>query len=589
MPSDRTLTQSRHTRFAFIGNYLKNYKCYIIIGSVVVVAANALALFSPYIIKKIFELLERGAGPEELLPQVLFLLGIAVGSGILSFVTRRTFLWMGRRIEYAIKQDLLTHVIHLSSSFFRKTHTGDIMSRMTSDIETVRTMLGQGILHAAETLVIFLIAIPMMIYLSPKLTCFSLAPVILFPILINRLGNAIHSRYLPIQKQYAKLTSIVQENLAGLRVVRAYCQEDSQIKQFEMQSRKYITLNMKLARLYGVFFPLTLFMASCLTLSAFYFGGLEVIRGTIPLGTLVAFFVYLGLLFWPIFALGGLISMYQRGTVSLDRINEFFSVQPEAPLGLGYKPSASVKGHIEFRNTHFSYQESAVLENINLTIEPGRHVGIIGRTGAGKTTLVSLLPRLFPIDDGQIFIDGVDINQWDPGELRGHISFVTQEAFLFSGTISDNIKIGRNESGTEAAIRAADKANLTEDVQSFEEGFETLVGERGVLLSGGQKQRTSIARAINHNPTILILDDITSAVDTETEANILSRISEFTKERTTITISQRIATVRNADIILFMDKGRITEQGTHDHLVELNGQYAKMHRLQQMSEELDKS
>ncbi len=589
MVSDSSSIQSRLSRFSVVSKYLKSFRYHIVGGTIAVIIANALVLVAPYIIKGIFELLERGAPSGELIPQITPLIAIAIGSGVLGFAAKRLFLSMGRRVEYGLRHDLMAHVVSLSPSFYRKTHTGDIMSRMTSDIDTIRTMLGEGTLHAAETVVTILIALPMMIYLSPKLTLLGLGPVVILPLLINKLGNAIHTNYIPIQRQNAEMTSAVQENLAGSRVVRAYRQEESQIAEFTARSLKYVKLNMNLARLLGAFFPLTMFVASCLSLSVFYFGGIEVIRGTIPLGTLVAFFVYLGILFWPMYALGGLISIYQRGTVSLDRINDILSVQPEAVPGLGQRSSRRANGRIEFKDTRFGYNDNLVLDGINLTIESGQHVGIVGRTGAGKTTLVSLLPRLFPVDNGQVFIDGIDINKWEPGELRHQIGFAAQEAFLFSDTIEGNIRLGSSESDRDSVIRAADMTTLTDDIRALEFGFETVVGERGIMLSGGQKQRTSIARAVIHDPAILILDDITSAVDAETEAKILSRLKACMTGRTTISISQRISTVRYADLVVCMERGRIVEQGTHRHLIEINGYYAKMRRLQRLSEELDRS
>ena len=589
MASDNSAVHSFSSRFAVVGKYLKDFRSYIILGTVAVGISNVLILITPYIIKSIFELLERGATSSELLPRVLLLLGLSLISGGIGFATKRTFLWMGRRIEYGLRNDLLGHLIFLSPSFYRKNHTGDIMARMTSDIDMVRTMLGQGVLHAAETVLTILVAIPMMIHLSPLLTLYSLGPVVVLPVIINRLGNAIHNNFIPVQQQNAKITSHVQENLSGLRVVRAYRQEKAQVESFTDISREFVRLNMKLARLYGAFFPLTMFVASCLSLSAFYFGGMEVIGDKIPLGTLVAFFVYLGILFWPMFALGGLISMYQRGTVSLDRLNEFLSTEPDVKFSLEKETAKPFKGRIEFKNINFSYNDQQVLKEINLTIEAGQQVGIIGRTGSGKTTLVSLLPRLFPVDNGCIFIDGVDLNKWDPADLRRQISYATQEAFLFSDTIAENIQMGYPGKDMDAIECVSGITHLTEDIRSFESGFDTMVGERGVMLSGGQKQRVSIARALIRNPGILILDDVTSAVDTETEAKIFSRLKDVMVGRTTLIISQRISTIRNMDKIIFMEKGRIVEQGTHEDLIKKNGLYARMNRLQQLTEELDRA
>ncbi|MEZ5357742.1 MAG: ABC transporter ATP-binding protein [Candidatus Zixiibacteriota bacterium] len=590
MASDRPANQSRLTRFAIVGAYLRINILRIVGGCLAVLCSIGLALVAPYIIKSIFELLEQGEPLERLVPRVLLLLAISAISGAMAFVSRKTFLALGRDVEFSLRRDLMAHLTRLPILFYRQTRTGEIMARLNSDVEAVRRMIGNGMLHAAETILTFLIALPMMIYLSPKLTLYSLAPAIVLPILTNRLGNAIHARYIPIQRKYAEMTTAVQENLAGTRIVRAYRQEGAQVDGFTKLSNEYISLNLRLARLLGIFFPLTMFTASLLMLSTFYFGGLEVIRGDIPLGTLVAFFVYLGLLFWPLFAMGGLISMYERGTVSLDRLKELFAEQQEAAPGEMTSMPRSIKGHIEFKDLCFGYNaQHAVLENISFTAEPGQVVGITGPTGSGKTTMVSLLPKLFPCESGQIFVDGIDINSWDSDTLRRNIAYATQEAFLFSDTIASNIDLGRPD-GTEADIKhAATIAALIDDAGNSDIKLDEIVGERGVMLSGGQKQRTSLARAINRSAPILILDDVTSAVDSETEARILDAIRKNITAGTTFIISQRVSTLNNADVILYLEKGRIIESGTFDDLIKRDGPFAAMYRMQKLSEELDVS
>ena len=587
MTADQTTAQPSRTRFSSIIGYLKHYWRYLVGGALAVILANTLVLIEPLLIKKVFDLLEARATSSQILPWILLMFGISVVAGVIGFFTRRTIIWMSHRIEYDLRRDLWSHLLQLSAPFFRATRTGDIMARMTNDLEAVRSMVGPGILHAAETLVTFFVAIPMMLYLSPRLTLYSLAPVVLLPIAVNRLGNMIHHRYAEIQRQYSELTSTVQENVKGARVVRAYRMEQSQQDRFTAMSAKYVNLNLKLARLYGVLFPLTMFVASCLSLSAFYFGGLEVMHGTIPLGTLVAFFVYLGILFWPMFALGGLISLYQRGTASLDRINEFLFASPEIIAGTGIAVEKKIQGHIEFRNLRFRYDKEYALNDINLIIEPGSRVGIVGRTGAGKTTLMSLLARLLPVAAGQIFIDGKDINEWDPKTVREQIGYATQEAFLFSDSIRANVQMGAADIEATDVSRAVDIAGLTPDISHFETGLDTVVGERGVLLSGGQRQRTAIARAIVRNPAILILDDVTSAVDTATEARIRANIRDSMTACTSLIVSHRLAAIRDADVIVFMEQGHILEQGRHEELMALGGAYAALFRSQLLAEELE--
>ena len=577
------------SRFSTIIRYLKCYRWLFAGGVVAVTLASALILVEPYLIKVIFDLLEANASSQEVLPWILLMFGLAFGAGIISFVTRRTIIWMSHRIEYDLRRDLWSHLLELASPFFRKTPTGDIMARMTNDLEAVRMMVGPGILHATEAVVTLLIAIPMMIYLSPLLTLYSLAPALLFPPVISKLGNMIHLRYADIQRQYSDLTSTVQENLRASRVVRAYRQEEAQIDRFNSLSAEYVQLNLNLARLYGVFFPLSMFIASCLSLCAFYFGGLEVMHGQIPLGTLVAFFVYLGILFWPMFAIGGLISMYQRGTASLDRINDFLLNASHDNAGVVPAIRKSIRGQIEFRNLCFGYNGDTVLDNLSLKIESGQSIGIVGRTGSGKSTLVSLLTRLYPVADGQIFIDDIDINAWDLRDLRRQIGFATQEVFLFSDSIRANIQMGAPDVDADDVLRAVDIAGLAPDISVFESGLDTIVGERGILLSGGQQQRTSIARAIVRDPAILILDDVTSAVDTETEAGIRGKLEQLRSGRTTIIVSNRLSAVRYADRIIFLERGRLKEVGSHDELMAANGEYAALFRSQLLSEELAKS
>jgi ATP-binding cassette subfamily B protein len=518
----------------------------------------------------------------------LLSIGLAILAGLFRFFVRRTIIWASRRIEYNLRGELFAHLLKLSPSFYHQARTGDIMARATNDLEAVRMMIGPGIMHISNTFVTLVVAISFMLYLSPKLTLYALAPMIVFPLVVNRLGNLVHKRFVKIQQHFSDLTATAQENIAGIRVVKAYRQEQAEIKNFAGMSNKYVDLNMDMARLYGVFFPLIMFLASGLNLAVLYYGGLDVMNGSIPFGTLVAFFAYLSMLVWPMFALGWVVSLYQRGTASLDRINRILFTKPEIKNHDGKLYTGEMKGKIEFKNLRFKYNGNYVLDGINLTIEPGQTVGLVGMTGSGKTTLVSLLSRLYPVKRGQVFIDGTDINDWELKALRRRIGFATQEPFLFSDTVAENIRFGYGEAEMDLVTAASETAALSKDIETFPDGYDTMIGERGITLSGGQKQRTAIARAILIEPAILILDDATSSVDTETEDEINERIKSVLKQRTAIIISHRISAVKEADVILYLQDGRIVEQGSHDQLLKLGGNYAELYRSQLLAMELEK-
>ncbi|MFQ6007987.1 MAG: ABC transporter ATP-binding protein [Candidatus Zixiibacteriota bacterium] len=584
-----TLHISKPTsRFSTVTKHLKKYKRYLAFGAVAVILTNVLMLSIPYVTKLIFDLLEQNGSSRQILRYVLLSIGLAVLSGIFRFLMRRTIIWASRRIEYDLRGELFAHLLRLSPSFYHETRTGDIMAKATNDLEAVRMMIGPGIMQITNTIVTLIIAVSFMVYLSPKLALYALAPMIVFPVAVNRLGNVVHKRFIKIQEHFSTLTATTQENIAGIRVVKAYRQEQAEIENFHGVSRKYLTLNMDLARLYGLFFPLIMFLASALNLTVLYFGGLDVMNRRIPFGTLVAFFAYLSMLFWPVFALGWVISLYQRGTASLDRINRILFTEPEVKNSDKPLYAGPMRGKVEFKSLRFKYNDRYVLDGITFTIESGQTVGLVGKTGSGKTTLVSLIPRLYPVGRGQIFIDGVDVNDWELGELRSQIGFATQEPFLFSETVAENIRFGRADIDMETVKSVSQTATLTKDIETFPNGFNTMVGERGITLSGGQKQRTAIARALLVDPAILILDDATSSVDTETEDKINERIKEVLQDRTAIIISHRISSVKEADIILYLHEGRIVERGSHDELLKLDARYAELYRSQLLAMELEK-
>ncbi len=448
-------------------------------------------------------------------------------------------------------------------------------------------MIGPGIMQIANTIVTIVVALSFMIFMSPKLTLYAVAPMIVVPLLVNRLGNLVHKKYTKVQEHFSTLTAVAQENLAGIRVVKAYRQESQEIRNFAHISNEYVRLNLDLARLYGAMFPLLIFVASLLNLAVLYFGGLDVLKGNIPLGTMVAFFGYLTMLFWPLMAGGYVISLYQQGTASLDRINRILHTQPKVRNERDGLHKARMKGKVEFRKLTFGYNGRSILNGITLTVEPGQTIGIVGSVGSGKTTLVSLLPRMYPINRGEIFIDDVDINDWELGTLRSQIGFATQEPFLFSDSLANNIRFGREDATLVEVEAAAEVAALSKDVSQFPMHYETVVGERGITLSGGQKQRTAIARSLLIDPAIVVLDDATSAVDTETEDEINERMKEAVAERTTFIISHRISSVKEADLIIYLENGQIVEQGNHEALLRLDGNYAELYRAQLLAMEIE--
>ncbi|MBD3332730.1 ATP-binding cassette domain-containing protein [candidate division GN15 bacterium] len=575
-------------RFRQILGYFRQYKRYLILGALAIICTNSLVMTIPYITKIVFDLLEKGAAPSEIRDWVLLGIGAAVLAGVFRFSMRRTIIWMSRWIEYNLRGDLFAHLLKLSPSFYQNSRTGDLMARSTNDLEAVRMMIGPGIMYIGNTLVSMAVAVTLMITLSPKLTLYAIGPMVIFPIAVNRLGNAIHQRFQRIQEHFSELTATAQENLSGIRVVRAYRQEDHEIEHFDKMSQKYVELNMDYARIQAFFIPFLFFLAATLNVVVLYFGGKQVIDGVIPLGTMVAFLAYLNMLFWPMFALGWVVSLYQRGTASLDRINRVLDTKPDVENGGQSTYRQKMQGRVEFRNLSFSYGDAPVLTDISFVIEPGETVGIVGPTGSGKTTLVSLLARLYPVEPGQIFIDERDINDWDIPSLRRQIGFAPQEPFLFSDTVGANIAYGRNDAAKDIVLQAANTADLAKDVDHFPDQFDTMVGERGITLSGGQKQRAAIARAILIEPGLIIFDDATSSVDTETEREINARIKSVLSKRTAIVISHRVASVKDADQIIYLQAGKIAERGTHEELMSRDGAYASLYRSQLLEEELER-
>src|SRR5246127_5529253 len=590
--------------------YVKRYRWAYAFGSACVLLHNGIWVLFPLVIGKASDDLNKGITRHKLLVYAGLLLAIAIFKGIFQFLTRWVVIGVSRDIEFDLRNDLFEKLEGLSYSYYQRHRTGDIMARATNDLNAVRMLLGPAIMYSANTLVYTAGALAFMVTINPRLTLLTFLPLPAVSVIIQTFGRKIHERFERIQAMFSEISARAQENFSGARLIRAYVQEEAEIKAFERENKEYIRRSLKLVRLMGMLWPTLELMLGCAVVLVLWLGGREVLTGQITLtrvtnlvgtypgitttlkidgsmsvGQFVSFSTYMMQLTWPIIALGWVINIFQRGTASLIRINEIMQEQPEiedAP----HAQAREIKGEIEFRNLTFSYDGKPVLRDVNLRVPAGSSLAIVGPTGSGKTTLVNLIPRVYDADEGMVMIDGRPIREYSLESLRRSIGFVPQETFLFSDRIRENIALGVDSASNSDIHDAADAANIAVDIEGFPEGYETLVGERGITLSGGQKQRTAIARALIRNPRILILDDALSSVDTHTEDKILNHLREIMRGRTTIFISHRVSTVRNADRIAVLHSGRIVELGTHDELIARNGYYTDLYNKQLLEEEL---
>jgi ATP-binding cassette, subfamily B, multidrug efflux pump len=565
--------------------YVKRYRWGYVVGVVCIFLTNGIQVLGPKVLGLASDALLKGITRHKLLFYAGLLLAIAITKGIFQFLTRWIMIGISRDIEFDLRNDLFARLEGLSYSYYQRNRTGDIMARATNDLSAVRNLLGPAIMYTANTIVLMAGALGFMISISPRLTLYTFLPLPVASILIQYFGRRIHERFERIQAMFSDISARAQENFSGARLIRAYVQEDAEIRAFERDNKEYIHRSLKLVRLMGMLWPTLELMLGCAVVLVLWLGGREVLSGRITVGQFISFNAYMLQLTWPIIALGYVINLFQRGTASLGRLNEIMHEEPE----IHDVPAAKdreIVGEIEFRRLNFSYDGKKVLQDVNLHIPSGSSLAIVGPTGSGKTTLVDLIPRIYDAEPGTVLIDGRPIREYSLESLRRHIGFVPQETFLFSERIRENIALGV-ESASDAEIHnAADAANIAIDIEGFPEGYETLVGERGITLSGGQKQRTAIARALIRNPRILILDDALSSVDTHTEDKILNHLRDVMKGRTTIFISHRVSTVRNADRIAVLHGGRIVELGTHEELLALNGYYSDLYNKQLLEEEL---
>lgn len=566
--------------------YLRQNKLRLALGFVSIVLTNALLVAAPLVIKYAIDELSVAVTRERLAYYAGLLVGITLLEGCFRFAMRWLLIGVSRTIEYDLRNDLFRHLATLPLSFYQKNKTGDLMSRATNDLGNVRMLVGPGIMYTANTALTAVFAIILMLRIDWRLTLIASIPLPLVSYSVRHFGKKIHDLTEESQAKLADLSARVQESMSGIRVVKAFVQEDHEIEEFRRSNLSLIDKNRQLIRVTSIFYPTMQFMIGLAVVIVLWLGGRRVVEGAITIGDFVAFTVYLGLLTWPMIALGWVVNLLERGRASMERLNYIFDTAPEICDSAGVVRDFVVQGAIEFRNLSFSYNGHATLSDISLSIPQGKTVAIVGATGAGKSTLVQLIPRLYNPPPNSLFVDGVPIERIPLETLRGSIGYIPQDTFLFGETIRENIAFGVDTASDEEIRRAARISNLEDDIQEFSQGFDTVVGERGITLSGGQKQRTAISRAVARNPKILILDDALSSVDTYTEERILHELKDVMRDRTSILISHRVSTVKEADEIVVLSHGRIVERGTHGGLLALDGYYAELHRRQLLEEEL---
>jgi ATP-binding cassette, subfamily B, multidrug efflux pump len=641
----------------------KKYRVRLTLGVVCVTLSNLAATVSPLVLKQAIDSLSTLISEERLLFFGALIVLFAVLEGVFLFLMRRIMIGASRLMEYDLRNDLFAHLLGLSRRYYQNHRTGDIMSRATNDLNAVRMMLGPGIMYSVNTVIRLAIVLFLMLRINVALTLFALISIPAVAFAVKYFGTVIHQRFEKIQETFSEISARVQENLSGVRVIRAFTQEESEIGEFKRLNHEYIQKNLQLIRVWGLFYPVLGFLLGLGGVFVLWYGGREVIGGRMTLGEFVAFNAYLGMLTWPMIALGWVINIVERGSASAGRMNQIFDTRPEifdesvrvnlgqsiprmeepAPkkipsmggvaqsAGVGPSPTPlptprpdgprpsregislpfpfsphtalpggvaaskeagflpPIKGEIDIRNLSFAYSGQPVLKNINLRIPLGATYAIVGETGSGKSTLVSLLARVHDITDGEIFIDSVSLQNYSLHALRSSLGYVPQETFLFSETVGENIAFGVDQASPSDVQEAARLAHILPDVEEFPKQFKTMIGERGITLSGGQQQRTAIARALIRNPRILVLDDALSSVDTATEERILSHLKVVMLDRTSILISHRVSTVKFADQIIVLKGGEIVERGTHDELAARDGYYADLYQKQLLEEELTKS
>jgi ATP-binding cassette subfamily B protein len=568
--------------------YFRPYKASLIVGIVCIFASVVASLYIPQIVGQAIDVNWNDVSWSRLTVSALMVLAASVVSGIFLFLQRRILIGISRKIEYDLREDFYQHLVHQPQSFFQEHRVGDLMARATNDLAAVRQLAGPMIMYSLQTLFVVVLILPMMFLISWKLTLLLFVTMPLVSLTVKFFGQQVHFRFEKIQEFFAQITARAQENFTGVRVVRAYAQEGAEIAAFNELNRQYAERNLSLVRIDALMRPLMQFLIGLGFVLILWAGVPLAVRGEITVGQFTVFNMYLFRLIWPLIALGYVVNLYQRGTASLKRMNAILAIEPAIKDSPGAEKLPPIIGEIEFRGLTFRYNDNdePVLRDVTLFIEAGKTVAFVGRTGSGKSTLVNLIPRVTEAPRNSVVVDGHSVADYPLEQLRRSIGYVPQETFLFSDTLAENVAFGLEHADRKQIEWAADVAGLTEDIENFPDGLDTLVGERGLTLSGGQKQRTAIARAILREPRILILDDALSSVDTYTEEKILAKLRGVMRDRTSLIVSHRISTVRDADLICVLDEGRIIEHGTHDQLLAVRGEYAVLYERQLLEEEL---
>ncbi|MFH1196698.1 MAG: ABC transporter ATP-binding protein [bacterium] len=573
----------------YLKKYFARYKGKLVLGIIFILLSNIGQVYIPLLLMDSIDALQHNININIIIKYAFLIVGTSALAGVFRFMIRQTIIVISREIEYDLRQDFWAHIQKLPLRFFQNNSTGNIMAHATNDIGAVRMFVGPSVMYSIDTVTRFAITLSIMISLSPLLSLYGLLPLPILSLLVYLVMKKIHLLYTRIQEKFSELTTRAQENFSGIRVIKSYFREEYEIEEFKKHSQDYFKRNMDLIRLRALFHPLFFMIAGLATIIVLWSGGNMIIEGKLSLGVVVAFIAYLTMLIWPMIAFGWVANMVQQADASMKRLLKIFNEPCEiSDNELTERTHEKIEGEIEFKNVSFKYNDNFpfVLDNINFKIIKGETVAFIGHTGVGKTTLINLIARMYDTTGGNVLIDGKDIKSIPLETLRKNIGLVPQETFLFSDTLANNILYGLDKEDLETVYKVSNIAQLSKDVKTFPKGYDTILGERGITLSGGQKQRSTLARALAIDPKILILDDSFSAVDTHTEEDILKNLKDFMSNRTSIIISHRISTVKDADKIFVLDKGKVAEEGTHEELVSLGGIYADLHTKQLLEEEL---